>query len=189
MRPKWQAFIDSYFINRMNATDAYCNVYGVGRAKGEASGSRLLSNVIIQEAIKRRLDENAMSANEVLHRLADIGRGDLADLMAISTSGFTLELMLDDGAGNKVINPKTKLIKKIKQKVTTFLGKKEDDEDREVIETEVELYSAHDALRDIGKYHSIFLDRTDLTTNGKDLPTSVVNVYIPDNSRGNDNPD
>jgi hypothetical protein len=73
--------------------------------------------------------------------------------------------------------------------VTTFLGKKEDDEDREVIETEVELYSAHDALRDIGKYHSIFVDRTDLTTNGKDLPTSIVNVYIPDNARGNDNPD
>jgi phage terminase small subunit len=156
----------------MNATDAYCEVYGVDRVKGEVSGSRLLSNVIVKEAITRRLDENAMSASEVLRGLADIARGDMADLMDITPSGFTLELMIDDGKGNKIVNPKTKLIKKIKQKVTTYLAKNESDEDREIIETEIELYSAHDAYKDLGKYHKLFTDQLDLN-----LKNTAIKLY------------
>lgn len=172
----------------MNATDAYCDVYGTDRITGAVNGSKLLRNASISKAVKTRLDENAMSANEVLHGLADIARGDIADLMEITTSGFTLHLLRKNDAGELVTNPRTKLIKKIKQKVTTFLGKGESDEDREEIVTELELYSAHDAYRDLGKYHSLFIDRTDLTTNGKDLPGSVVNVYIPSNGRDDDKP-
>jgi len=100
-----------------------------------------------------------MGKSEVLAGLSDISRGDLADVMAITPSGFTIELMIDDGHGNKIINPKTKLIKKIKQKVTTCLAKKESDEDREIIETEVELYSAHDAYKDLGRFHGLFKDQ------------------------------
>jgi len=110
-----------------------------------------------------------MGATEVLAGLSDISHGDLADLMEITTAGFTLQLLIDDGHGNKIINPKTKLIKKIKQKVITFLAKKESDEDREIIETEIELYSAHDALRDLGKYHALFINRTDITSDGEKI--------------------
>jgi phage terminase small subunit len=143
-------------------------------------GPRLLVNVGIQEAIKKRIDEKAMSADEVLVRLADIARGDIADLMAVSTMGFTLELMTEDESGNKVVNPKTKLIKKIRQRVTTFIGKKNDDEDREVVDTEIELYSASDALALLGKYHKLFVDRTELTgADGQTLRVEYVNTPYP----------
>jgi phage terminase small subunit len=159
MNPRWRAFIDSYFIHHMNATDAYCDVYGTDRIVGASNGQRLLGNAEIKKAINHRLDENAMSANEVLHGLADIARGDMADLMDITPSGFVLKLTLPDGS----VNPKTKLIHKIKQKVTTYLEKSESDEDREVIETELELYSAHDGYKDMAKYHGLLIDRQELT--------------------------
>ncbi len=99
-----------------------------------------------------------MSADETMIRLADIARGDVADLMDITTAGFEIKLTQQDENGVQKVNPKTKLIKKIKQKVTTFLAKGESDEDREIIETEIELYSAQDALNSIAKHHKLFSD-------------------------------
>lgn len=152
---KHQAFVDSFLIHNRNATEAYCDVYGVSRKVGGVNGHQLLKNTEIIEAIKRRTDEMMMTPEEVLTRLADIARGNISDLMTITTSGFTLELLDKD----KQIKPQTKLIKKIRQKVTIYLAKREDEEDREVIETELELYSAHDALRDLGKVHALFTDK------------------------------
>jgi len=41
-------------------------------------------------------------------------------------------------------------------------------------------------LEDIAKEVGDRTNKTDLTTNGKDLPTAIVNVYLPDNGRGSD---
>lgn len=123
----------------------------------------MFTNVDISKAIKEAVE---MPPDEVKARLADIARGDIADLMEITTSGFEFKLLLEDESGERIVNPKTKLIKKIKQKVTTILSKNESGEDREIVETEIELYSAHEALRDIGKLHKMFVDRQEIT--GKD---------------------
>jgi Phage terminase, small subunit len=160
MRNKQRVFIAEY-LKDFNATQAAIRA-GYSPKTAYSIGQENLTKPEIKLAIEERM----MNREEVVAGLSDIARGDMADLMAITTSGFTLELMIDDGQGNKIVNPKTKLIKKIKQKVTTYLAKKEDDEDREVIETEIELYSAHEAFRDLGKVHGIFIDRTELT--GKD---------------------
>lgn len=163
---KRQVFVDEY-LKDLNATQAAIRA-GYSPVSAKVTGSRLLTDANISGAIKERLATRIMPAEEVLTRLTDIARGDIAELMEITTSGFTLQLMIEKD-GEFIINPKTKLIKKIKQKVTTFLAKKESDEDREIIETEIELYSAHEALRDLGKYHGLFVDRTDLTSNGQPL--------------------
>ena len=123
----------------------------------------MFTNVDISKAMKEAVE---MPPDEVKARLADIARGDIADLMEITTSGFEFKLLLEDESGERIVNPKTKLIKKIKQKVTTILSKNESGEDREIVETEIELYSAHEALRDIGKLHKMFVDRQEIT--GKD---------------------
>jgi phage terminase small subunit len=158
---KHQAFVDSFLIHNRNATEAYCDVYGVSRKVGGVNGHQLLKNTEIIEAIKRRTDEMLMTPEEVLTRLADIGRGDVADLMALSTAGYEFELLIDDGNGNKIRNPKTKLIKKIRQKVTIILGKNESAEDRQITETELELYAADDAIMDIAKLNGMISDRTE----------------------------
>ncbi len=127
-----------------------------------AIGGNLLKIVEVQNEIRRLTDEKVMSQEEVKTRLADIARGDMASLMDITSSGFTFRLLQEDENGNRVINPNTKLIKKIKQRVTTRLAKDESGEDSETIETELELYSAHDALRDIGKMYAMFTDKQEV---------------------------
>jgi phage terminase small subunit len=175
--------VDQHFTRRQRLfVEHYLQCWNASEAARRAGyngasdvvGPRLLGNVGIKALIEKRFNEIAMSTNEVMMRLTDIARGDIADLMGVGTSGFTIELMTEDEQGNKIVNPKTKLIRRVRQKVTTFLGKKKDDEDREIIETELELYSAHDALRDIGKIRGMFVDKTDITSGGKPLKTMEV---------------
>lgn len=157
---KQQVFIREY-TRDFNASRAAL-VAGYSPKTAYSYGQQLLKNLEIQAAIKARIEEITMGSDEVLIRLGDMARGDMADLMEITPSGFIAKLL--DAEGN--VNPKTKLIKKIKQKVTTYLSKTEDGEDREVIETEFELYDAQAALALLGKYHALFVDRTEIT--GKD---------------------
>ena len=155
---KQRVFVAEYLTD-FNATQAAIRA-GYSQKTAYSIGQENLNKPEIKAAIEERIADR----NEVLAGLTDIARGDMADLMAITTQGFTLQLMVKDPeTGEMKINPNTKLIRKIKQKVTTYLAKKEDDEDREVIETEIELYSAHEAWRDLGKYHALFVDRSEVT--------------------------
>jgi phage terminase small subunit len=161
---KHQAFVNEY-ARSFNATRAAIEA-GYSPKTARAQGCRLFTKANIKAAIKARIEELTMGQDEVKTRLADIARGDLADLMEITPQGWNVQLVRD---GKPI--PQTKLIKKIKQRVTTRLAKDESGEDSETIETEIELYSAHDALRDIGKMYAMFTDRTDSTTR-------VINVSI-----------
>jgi phage terminase small subunit len=166
---KQEAFIREYLID-FNATQAAIRA-GYSKRTAGVIGCENLTKPNISEAIKKHISEKTMTSDEVLTRLADMGRGNLADLMDVTTSGFTIELMKKDEAGNLIVKPETKLIKKIKQKVTTYLAKKESEEDREIVETEIELYSAQEALNTIAKLNGMITDKLDLTTKGdKILP-------------------
>lgn len=172
LKLKQEAFVREYLID-FNGSAAAIRA-GYSPRSSRSTASELLTNPNVLEAIR----EKVMSADEVLCRLSDIAKGDIADLMDITSAGFTFRLLVKDENGNRVVNPNTKLIKKIKQKVTTTLGKGDSD-DREIIETELELYSAQEALNTLGKYHKLFVDRTELT--GKDGNKVVFEVvYQPD---------
>lgn len=163
MRNRQRAFIREY-LKDFNATRA-AKAVGYSEKTAYSIGHENLSKPEIMQAI----DESIMSSDEAAANITEIARGDMKDLMDITSSGFVLRLMRD----GQVI-PQTRLIKKIKQKVTTFLSKKEDDEDREVIETEIELYDRHAANRDILKYRGKLIDKTDITSGGKPLKTMEV---------------
>jgi phage terminase small subunit len=168
---KQTVFIHEYLVD-FNATQAAKRA-GYSAKTAASIGAENLTKPEIKAAIQALIDEKVMSKDEVLTRLADIARGDVSDLMALTTAGYTLELMVRNETGDLVPNPKTKLIRKIHQKVITYLAKTADGEDREIIDTDIELYSAHDALRDIGKYHGLFVDRTDITSNGKTIRVTL----------------
>lgn len=125
-----------------NATRAYLEVYpGVTYESAMANASRLLRNDKVNTYISDRLKEHQMNADEAIKLISDIAHGDIADFMDITSLGFTLDLKKAQERGL------TKLIKKVKQKTTTYIAKKESDEDREVTEIEIELYPA-DAAQD-----------------------------------------
>lgn len=156
---KQRVFIAEY-LRDFNATQAAIRA-GYSPKTAYSIGQENLKKPEIMAAIQSQI----MTGEEAMIGITDIARGNMADLMDITPSGFILKLTTEDGG----INPSTKLIKKIKQKVTTFLAKNESDEDREIIETEIELYSSHEAFRDIAKFHKLFTDKVDVTSNGQTI--------------------
>lgn len=160
MNDRQKRFVEEYLVD-FNATRAAIRA-GYSTKTAYAIGSENLRKPEISKAISERL----MSAEEVIARLTDIARGDIKDLMRISSMGYELELLSKDDEGNFRVNPHTKLIKKIKQKVTTIMPRTEDGEEKEIVETDLELYSALDALALLGRHHKLFTDKTEIT--GKD---------------------
>jgi phage terminase small subunit len=151
---KQRVFIAEY-LQCWNATEA---ARRAGYAHPRQQGSRLLSNVDIQEEYELRLAEIHVSADEALAIIGEQARGDLGDFMDIHQMGFNLQLLNDDGTRKN-----TRIIKKIKQKTTTFIAKNESDEDREVHELEIELYDAQAANDKILRVHGKYKDSLDVT--------------------------
>ncbi len=153
---KQKVFIDEYLID-FNATQAAIRA-GYSEKTAAVIGHENLRKPYLWEQIEKRLQEKHMSADEALDLLAQQARGDLGEFMDIYSTGYNLKLLGDDGERKN-----TRLIKKIKQKVTTFIAKKESDEDREVVETEIELYDAQSAIDKILRVHGKYQNaETDL---------------------------
>jgi hypothetical protein len=176
---KQQAFINFYLGEaRFNATEAarLAGYEGNDQTLGQVGYENLRKPEIASE-INSRINEAAMSANEVLGRLSQIARGEVADFLD------------EDGKFDLKTARKLKkagLLKKLKSK-RTFKQvdsiTEGDEESRETLETalvyeevEFQLYSAHEALRDLGKYHKLFNDRHEVSglTGG---PIQVTVVY------------
>lgn len=76
MTDQQKLFVDAYFLCNCNATKA---AERAGYKSPNVLGARLKTLPEVAAAIKKRLDEHAMPANEVLARLADHARSDMAD--------------------------------------------------------------------------------------------------------------
>jgi len=161
MNNKQRVFVEEY-LSCFNATEA---ARRAGYAYPNKQGPRMLVNVGIQEAIKARIDEKAMSADEVLVRLAAMARGDMGDFLDIGSMGFVVDLSKASEEGL------TKLIKKVRQRTTISTSK--DGAETEVHDMEIELYDAQSALVQIGKIHSLFIDRTDITSGGEKITVTL----------------
>lgn len=166
---KHSAFVDEY-LRLFNGTRAYLRVYPHSSEKSaRAHASRLVADGNVQEEIRRRLKEMHMGSDEALKLLADMARGDMGEFLDVSGVGFNLNLQDAKKRGL------TKLIRRVKQKTTIFLAKKDSDEDREVHELEIELYDAQSALEKLGKHLDLFPNKLDVTSGGQ--PMKVIIEY------------
>ena len=147
-----QFFVEEY-LRTFNATDSYMAAYpNAKRNTATSNGYRLLKeNPEIIELVQVRLSEAAMSADEVLARLAAEARGDIDDFLD-DDGNFDL----DKARKAK----KTGLIKKLKTKTTTrTVGEME----VKTTEVEFELYDAQAAKALLGKHHKLFVERQEVT--------------------------
>ena len=119
-----------------------------------------------------------MGSNEVLQRLADIARGDIGDFLDIASMSYNIDL---EKAKELDL---THLIHKVRER--TVMTSNKQGEETETHTIEIELYDSHAALVDLGKYHKLFTDSTELKLpDGFEIP---VRVYVPENNREkNDN--
>lgn len=81
--PKQQAFVNEYLVD-LNAKQAAIRA-GYSAATAEQQGSRLLSNVKVQEVIQQRMREREqraqVDADYVLRRMVEIDQMDVLDIM------------------------------------------------------------------------------------------------------------
>lgn len=165
---KQQRFVEEYCVD-FNATQAAKRA-GYSVDTSFSIGSENLRKPLIAAAIKKRLDELAMSADEALKRLGDIARGTVGHFINANDDG---DVYINLGAEDAVDN--YNLLRKVKQTKTTTKG--EGEYEREEVRTEFELYDAKGAIIDILKMHGKFVDRVDVTTAGEKIP-STFNINI-----------
>lgn len=146
-----QAIFVEHYLTSFNATEAAKQAGYKGDRNALATiGHANLKKDEIAEAISLRIKEAAMGADEVMMRLAEQARASYSQY--IDEDGkVDFEKIIKD--------KKAHLIKSIKH---TPYGKN------------VEFYDAQAALQFVGKYHGLFVDRTEHT--GKDGEPIEVNV-------------
>lgn len=185
MTDQQRLFVEQYFINGMNATEAALAVYDTtDRHVAQVMGSENLSKPVIRARINERLDQFHLTANEVLARFAFHARGSMEEFIDVDSGTIDLKKARD--------GKKLGLIKKFRTKFTTTTkttgdGKRAITEEIEVLETEIELHDAQAALVHLGKHLGLFQpevninnfnmltdDQLEALANGK--PVQVVNV-------------
>ena len=149
---KQRMFIEEYLIS-FNATKAAIDA-GYSENTACSIGSENLRKPHIAEAIEKRIAERAMTADEVLQRLADMARGDMGNFLDVTSIGiFTLDL--DKAKELGLLH----LVKKVKDRSVMSVDKS--GMETETHTFEVELYDAQSALVHLGRHHKLFTDKVE----------------------------
>lgn len=163
---KQEAFVNAY-LTCWNATKAAIAA-GYSEKTARQIGSENLAKPDIASRVRARIAENAMSADEVLARLADQARGDVGELVDSHTFTLDWEKAKEKGA--------TRLIRKIKQ---TIIMNEKTEQQTEIFE--FELYDAQAALVHIGKQLGLFVNKTEVTgADGNPLSIQINRVASRD---------
>ena len=155
---KEKLFIECY-LTCWNASEA-ARKAGYKPKNANVIGPRMLAKVGIARAIKTRLSEAAMGADEVLKRLADQARVDSSALFA---KDGKLDL-----AGAKKLGV-LKHVRRIKQ------------QGGEHPSVDIELVDVQGALALLAKGHKLLTDKTELSgADGKPVQQKIVIEYVND---------
>ena len=151
---KQRAFVDEY-LQCWNATEAALRA-GYSERSAYSIGHENLKKPEIAKEIQRRIDERAMTADEVLIRLAEQARGGVEEFVEIKAGMpfFNWERLVQSG--------KLHLVKKLKYNSNG--------------QPEVEFYDAQAALVQLGRHHGLFTDRQEISGPGGE-PLTVRVVY------------
>ena len=164
-----QAFINKY-LECFNATAAYLLIHPRSKYdSARANSARLIAKDNVKGEIRARLDEAQMTADEALKRLAAMARADIGEFIT-PLGGLDLEAAKEAGL--------TPLIKKIKQRTITKIGKGDKDDDTEIHDLEIELHDAQAAIDKILKVHGRYTERVDLTNSDGKLQPVIIKVGI-----------
>jgi hypothetical protein len=141
---KQQAFINFYLIYWNAAKAARLAGYQGNSATLAAIGYENLRKPHIWAEIERRMQENAMKADEVISRLSDQARADMSDFLYIQHNHAQIDL---EGAKEKGL---LRHVKKFK---------------RGQYGLEIELYNSQAALQTLAKAHGLLHDKIEVNIN------------------------
>lgn len=155
---KQKLFVEHYLETKNGVRAAQLAGYKGNYATLNAVSVENLQKPLIKAAINERLKPFILSADQVLTGLSSFAEADI---------GQVLE---DDGSFS--------LVEAKKRGVSKLIKSLAFDKDTGKV-TKVELYSAHEAKRDLGKYHKLFTDKTEsIVLPGDDSAESLRKRYI-----------
>ncbi len=170
-----QRFVEEYC--RDFSTSRAAMRVGIPEEVADFEGEMALNDPWIREAIISRLDTLAMSAEEAMARMSDFARASFEHFIRLTEDGgFVIDLSTPRALS------KIHMIKKIKQKKTTYHGP--DDNARVDITTEIELHDAKDAVKTVLSVHGKLIEKrtVDVTSGGEKIEQVTV-FQLPDNGR------
>lgn len=145
LNPKEWAFVVALMQTRSKTQAAIVAGYAANSA--HVTASRLLKKAKIQAALRELYQQSAMSAEEVLSRLSQHADASLRPFYDVEKGVFVFDT--EDAKAN------FHLIKKLKQTTRTT----KDGESYTTVE--VEVHDPQAALVHMGRYHKLFIDRTE----------------------------
>lgn len=154
-------FLENYLTHFNGTRAAKAAGYGGPKAALQtvrALASKTLAHPTIQELLRRRWAEQAMTSAEVLARMAEIARGDIGDFLM----KYRGKIRVDPDA---VLGDKSFVVKRWQR---TSRGES------------IELHDSLSALIQIGKNIGLFTERIDLNNRSAQVE---VHFYMPDNGR------
>lgn len=158
---KEKVFVNEYLVS-FNGAQAAIKA-GYSKKSIYSIAHENLRKPEIRAEIDRRMSELHMSADEVLARISDQARGSHRPFVKVNLSG---------GIYFDFSNPEAldhlHLIKKLETKrARRVKGRGDDAEEWEDEWVKVELHDPQKALELLGKYHKLFVEKVDLTSNGE----------------------
>ena len=151
---KQQLFVDEY-LKCFNATKAAL-LAGYSENTASEIGYENLRKPQIEDAISKRLKQTAMSADEVLMRLAEQARGEHSKYI-VADGTVNISKLVEDN--------KAHLIKEIEE---TKDGTKK-----------YKFYDAQGALNTLAKHHGLLTDKTEISgANGQPIQHKVLIEYV-----------
>ena len=171
---KQRIFVSAYLDSSKAAGNATEAARIAGYSSPETYGSRVLAHPGVRAHIDAKLGSVALETAESLARVSEIASADIGDLIDVGEDGTSWSFNIAKAKRQH----RTGVVRKLKRRVETR-------QDREgnpiVVETvEVEMYSKLDALDRLMRYHGLYKDRLDVTSNGENVKTLF---YLPDNGR------
>jgi len=152
LRNKQRMFIEAY-LQSWNATQAAIKA-GYSEKTAYSIGHENLSKPEIAKEIKRRIDESAMTTDEVLARLAKQARASMEDFVSVIVGAnlpqIDWEAAQEAGALDSL------------KKITIEEGK-----------ISFELYDKQAALVHLGKHLGLFKERLDITSDDDKLGLTI----------------
>jgi phage terminase small subunit len=183
LSPKRIAFVEEY-LRTFNAADAARRA-GYSERTARSMGQQLLTLVDVQAAIKARLNQNAMTTDEVLNRLAAQSRADLGVFFRLSerwtehpspTQEVLDSSIETDEKGHQITLYKVRAVvldtDKLLDPHYSHLIKKFSDTPRNGLS--IELHDVQGALELIGRNLGMFKDKVELSgPNGAPLVIAI----------------
>lgn len=162
-------FVDAYVGEAGgNATEAarIAGFSDTSRNSLHVQGARMLRNATIKAAVSDRVNQFAMSAEEILANIADIARNSsIAGMLDAETYGKPSIILTerDPATGQK----------RIREQAQKYLKKLSITEEG----VSVEVYDRFAALVQLGKYHRIWVERSEITgQNGEPLFKAYMDI-------------